>query len=224
MPRLLYIEASPRKARSGSSAIAQAFLQAYREANSGLFVDQIDLWGKALPEFDQGMLEAKYAVMSGQSFTAAQKSSWASIEQMTDRFKAADLLLISTPMWNFGLPYKLKHYLDLIMQPGLTFGFDPARGYFGLVTNKTAVCVYSSAGDYPTGSPAEQIDFQRRYLRFALTHMGISNQHELNLAPTATEAQSLESLKAKLMQNAVELANSLFCLGKSGDTNLSESA
>jgi FMN-dependent NADH-azoreductase len=209
MPRLLYIEASPRKARSGSSQVAQHFLESFREAQSGLFVDHVDLWNKPLPEFDQHMLDAKYAVMGGQAFTAAQKQAWASIEQMTDRFKAADLILISTPMWNFGLPYKLKHYLDLIMQPGLTFGYEPARGYFGLVNNKKAVCVYSSAGDYAAGSPAEQLDFQRRYLRFALQHMGIAERHELVLAPTATNADAVQAHKAQLMDRAAQLAITL---------------
>jgi FMN-dependent NADH-azoreductase len=205
MPRLLYIEASPRKARSASSEIAQHFLESYRESQSGLFVDHLDLWAKPLPEFDQHMLDAKYAVLGGQAFTAAQKLAWANIEQMTDRFKAADVLLISTPMWNFSLPYKLKHYLDLIMQPGLTFGFEAQRGHFGLLTDKKAVCVYSSAGEYSTGTPSEQMDFQRRYLRFALQHMGVTDQRELILAPTAGDGHALQAQKNQLMTAASQL-------------------
>ena len=35
-------------------------------------------------------------------------------------------------MWNFGIPYKLKHLIDVVTQPGLTFGVDPAtHSYFG---------------------------------------------------------------------------------------------
>jgi FMN-dependent NADH-azoreductase len=55
MPRLLFIESSPRKARSASSDIAQAFIAAYREAQNNVFVDQLDLWAKPLPEFDQAL-------------------------------------------------------------------------------------------------------------------------------------------------------------------------
>ena len=106
MPRLLYIESSPRKARSASTEVAAAFIEAYRNENSGAFVDMLDLWAKPLPELDQAALDARYAVLSSGSFTAPQKAAWANIEQMTDRFKAADLIVLSVPMWNFSIPYK----------------------------------------------------------------------------------------------------------------------
>ena len=41
-------------------------------------------------------------------------------------------------MWNFGVPYKLKHYLDVLTMPGTLFGFDPATGYIGLLKDKRA--------------------------------------------------------------------------------------
>ena len=46
---------------------------------------------------------------------------------MASRLAQADRVLISTPMWNFGIPYKLKQWFDLIVQPGITFRFDPAK-------------------------------------------------------------------------------------------------
>ena len=184
MPRLLYIESSPRKARSASSVVAAAFIEAYRNEHSGAFFDVLDLWAKPLPEFDQAALDAKYAVMGGTSFNAPQKAAWATIEQMTDRLKAADLIVFSVPMWNFGIPYKLKHYLDLVMQPGLTFGFEAARGYFGLMTDKKALTIYSSGGEYLAGTPGELVDFQSRYLNFALKFLGITDLHEIRVAPT----------------------------------------
>jgi FMN-dependent NADH-azoreductase len=206
MPRLLYIESSPRKTRSASTEVAQAFLSSYREALPNAFVDTLDLWAKPLPEFDQSMLDAKYAVMGGHAFSAPQKAAWAALEQMVDRIKAADVLLFSVPMWNFGLPYKLKHYLDLVMQPGLSFGFEPARGYFGLLLEKQAVTIYASGGDYAPGTPAEQMDFQRRYLHFALNFLGVSIQHEIRVAPT--QAGGPEA-SAKARATAIERARAV---------------
>jgi FMN-dependent NADH-azoreductase len=183
MARLLYIECSPRKARSASTEVAQAFVAAYREAHASTFVDTLDLWAKPLPEFDQAALDAKYAVMAGQSFTAPQKAAWGVIEQMADRLKAADLVVFSVPMWNFGIPYKLKHYLDLVMQPGLTFGFEPGRGYFGLMSEKKALCIYASGGDYAPGTAAAAFDHQSTYLNFALGFLGIQVT-DVRVAPT----------------------------------------
>jgi FMN-dependent NADH-azoreductase len=44
-------------------------------------------------------------------------------------------------MWNFGVPYVLKHYIDVITQPGLTFSFNPATGFSGLVTGRPATVI-----------------------------------------------------------------------------------
>ena len=210
MPRLLYIESSPRKARSASSVVAAAFIEAYREQNSGAFVDVLDLWAKPLPEFDQAALDAKYAVMGGTSFSAPQKAAWAMIEQMTDRLKAADLIVFSVPMWNFGIPYKLKHYLDLVMQPGLTFGFEAARGYFGLMTDKKALTIYASGGEYLAGTPGELVDFQSRYLNFALKFLGISDLHEIRVAPTMAQGPDAANVaRAQACAAATRLAASI---------------
>ena len=71
---------------------------------------------------------------------------------MIERFKSADWYLFSLPMWNFGVPYVLKHLIDVIVQPGLTFSFSPTEGYKGLVTGKKAVAVYARGGAYGSGS------------------------------------------------------------------------
>ncbi len=210
MPRLLYIESSPRKARSASSAVAAAFIEAYRNEHSGAFVDVLDLWAKPLPEFDQAALDAKYAVMGGTSFSAPQKAAWATIEQMTDRLKAADVIVFSVPMWNFGIPYKLKHYLDLVMQPGLTFGFEAARGYFGLMTDKKALTIYASGGEYLAGTPGELVDFQSRYLNFALKFLGISDLHEIRVAPTMAQGpDAANAARAQACAAVTRLAASI---------------
>ena len=46
-------------------------------------------------------------------------------------------------MWNGGVPYRLKLSIDIITQPGLLFGFDPAEGYFADGSRVVALGVYS---------------------------------------------------------------------------------
>jgi len=183
MARILYVESSPRKQRSASIEIAQHFLDAAAGEQSGHFVDKLDLWAKPLPEFDQATIDARYAIMQSQPVSAPQKTAWGVIEQLCDRFKAADKYVFSVPMWNFSVPYKLKHYLDLLIQPGLTFAHSAERGYFGLLADKKALLVLSSGGEYAKGSAAEAFDFQSRYLKLALNFMGVSDIHEIRVAP-----------------------------------------
>ena len=100
----------------------------FRQARPTWDIDVMDLWRETLPEFDGDALEAKYARQSGREFSDAQRDAFAVLERMAMRFALADRVLISTPMWNFGIPYKLKQWFDLIVQPGLTFRFDPGPG------------------------------------------------------------------------------------------------
>jgi FMN-dependent NADH-azoreductase len=86
-------------------------------------------------------------------------------------------------MWNFGIPYKLKHYIDLLVQPGLTFSFSPAEGYKGLVTGP-AVVVYARGGAYGPGTGAEAYDLQSGYMKQILGFIGITDVKEVFVEPT----------------------------------------
>ncbi|MDA8744423.1 NAD(P)H-dependent oxidoreductase, partial [Rubripirellula amarantea] len=125
MAKLLYIESSPRKSRSKSIAAAQTFLDTYQSNNPDDEIVTIDLWTKRMPDFDGYTIDAKYQVLHGQGFDDDQAKAWQSVVDVCDEFKSGDKFLISVPMWNFSVPYKLKHYIDVIAQPGQTFSFDP---------------------------------------------------------------------------------------------------
>ncbi len=73
MAHLLYIEASPRKARSKSISVARAFLEKYQTVNPHHRITTIDLWQKKLPEFDNFTIDAKYQVMHGQDLHRTSK-------------------------------------------------------------------------------------------------------------------------------------------------------
>ena len=77
----------------------------------------MNLWKDYLPEFEGYILEAKYSRLGGRAFTDSQRDAFAVAERIAVRFSLADRVLISTPMWNFGIPYKLKQWIDVITQP-----------------------------------------------------------------------------------------------------------
>jgi FMN-dependent NADH-azoreductase len=101
----------------------------------------------------------------GLANTPEQHAAWGAVEALATEFKSANKILISVPMWNFGVPYVLKHYIDVITQPGLTFSFNPATGFAGLVTGRPATVIQSSSGTYLPGSGAEGYDFLTGYLK-----------------------------------------------------------
>ena len=136
MAKVLYIQASPRGERSYSTAAAEAFLASYREANPKDEIVTINLFTKELPPFDGNALQAKYNIMHGEEHSEQDRAAWRAVEAIIEEFKAADKYVLSIPMWNFGIPYALKHYIDLIVQPGYTFRFDPET--FGKIVGKAS--------------------------------------------------------------------------------------
>jgi FMN-dependent NADH-azoreductase len=202
MAKILHIVASPRGERSGSLTVAHRFLAAYRAAHPDDTVETLDLWEADLPPFDGPTIDAKYAVMHGAGHTPEQHAAWTKVAALADRFKEADKFVFSLPMWNFGIPYRLKHYIDLLVQPGLTFSFSPETGYKGLVTGKPAVIVYARGGAYGPGTGAEGYDQQSGYLRQVLGFIGITDLREVFVEPTLSE-------KDKALATATERAEEL---------------
>ncbi len=206
MAKLLYVEASPRKERSASIEAARAFLEEYRRTHPGDPVDMLDLWATTLPEFDGEVIDAKYAILHGQEPTPSQKAAWKAVEAVIDRFKGADKYLFSIPMWNFGIPYKLKHYIDVLVQPTYTFSFSPKEGYKGLVTGKKAAVVYARGGAYPAGSGGEALDLQKRYMEQFLGFIGFTDITPIVVEPTLAKPESVERTKAEAAGKARSVA------------------
>ena len=208
MAKLLYIEASPRKERSKSIKVASALLEAYQANNPDDEIETLDLWNKELPEFDGYTIDAKYQVMHGAGFDANQEAAWNRIVELCDEFKAADKYVFSVPMWNFSLPYKLKHYFDVIAQPGQTFSFSPDTGYSGLVTGKPAANVLARGGAYGNDDP-NGLDFQRGYLKLLQGFIGFETIHEIVIEPTAAAPEDVAKAEAVALEQAKEIGAKL---------------
>lgn len=195
MAKLLYIESSPRKDRSTSIAAAKEFLDAYRKVHANDEVDTWDLWSTPLPEFDGDTIDAKYQILHGLDHTEEQAAAWKAVTGIFDRFNSADRYLLSLPMWNFGIPYKLKHFIDVITQPGLAFSFSPETGYSGLVTGKPIVVVYARGGEYTSNDQMKALDFQKPYIELLLGFIGFTDIRSIVAEPTLGDAEHVAQMK-----------------------------
>jgi len=199
MTKLLYIKASPRGAESKSIAVADAYLRALHALKPSLVVDTIDLWRENLPKFDGDKVAAKMSVMTGQHHDGRQKTAWDEVTAVAERFATADIYLFAIPMWNGGIPYPLKHYIDVVHQPGILFGLEPSSGYFGLLKNKKAVLAYTSGAFGPAmPSPAYGIDNQSTYMRAWLNQAGVADIEEIRFQPTLLNPDPDASFKSAL--------------------------
>ena len=202
MKTLLYIKASPRTDRSHSHKTALEFLAAYQQKNPQDKIITIDLFKEPLPEFDNFAAESKYAIMHGKEKTAEQIQKWVQVEKVIAQFKSADKYLVSTPMWNFGIPYKLKHYLDIIIQPSYTFTVTES-GYKGLAGGKPLCAIYARGSSYDENSP---MDFQKKYLDFIFGFIGFTDIKTILCQPTLADEKTTSSAQAKALSQAKTLA------------------
>jgi len=188
--RLLHISASPRGGTSESLALAGTFLESFADVHPEIEIETFDLWDGSLPEFGPAAAAAKMAVFAGQQPEGEGERAWQQARATFDRFNAADRYLFSVPMWNAGVPYILKQFIDVVSQPGMVFGFDPNSGYTGLLQNKKAAVIYTSAV-YGVGRPASfGSDFQQPYLRDWLRWSGIEDITEVAFRPNLATADA----------------------------------
>jgi FMN-dependent NADH-azoreductase len=172
--RLLNIESSPRGSKSASIAVTNAFLEAYRQTRSGVFVDTLNVWEENLPDFDQEAIGAKYKGVNKEPMNHAESAVWDKIQELAGRFQQADRIVLGVPMWNFAYPYKLKQLIDLVCQRRMLFTYD-GRVYGPLLKTPRAFVVYARGGTYAENSPtpASRFDHQKGYIDFWLKFIGV---------------------------------------------------
>lgn len=199
--RLLHIEASPRGARSRSAMVARRLL----ERLEGYEMERLALFEVDLPPFGGAAIEGRYALIAGEAVEPEAVAAWARIEQMVSYLMGFDLWLISVPMWNFGIPYRLKQYIDLVTQPGLTFAVGDDGAVNGRAAGRRVVLIASGALDTAPASPLAALDHQVAYLRDWLGFIGVDDVATIRIQPTYGPDEAV----ATVMQAAYAEADTL---------------
>lgn len=162
MSRLLLVSCTPKGPLSRTRRLLDAWLARRRAGEPGLTVNEIDLVHTQLPLVDGPVALAKGSVAAGSHLTPMQQRAWQAITPWATEFLAADEVVLAAPMWNFGLPYPVKHYLDVVVQPGLLFHYT-AQGPHGRCGGKPLTLVTTRGSDY---ADLPQANFQTGYLRW----------------------------------------------------------
>ena len=131
------------------------------------------------------------AIRAGIVETEAAREALELSDALIAELKAADLIVIGAPMYNFGMPSTLKAWFDHVLRARITFQYSEA-GPEGLLKGKKAIVVEARAGLYSEG-PAASMDSQEPHIRTLLGFMGIDDvtfvrAEKLAFGPEAAEA------------------------------------
>lgn len=117
--------------------------------------------------------ETTPAIRGAEAETEAARDAIALSDELIAELKAADLVVIGAPMYNFGIASTLKAWFDHVLRAGITFRYSEA-GPEGLLKGKKTIVIESRAGLYSSG-PSAPMDSQEPHLRTLLGFMGLDD-------------------------------------------------
>jgi FMN-dependent NADH-azoreductase len=204
--KLLHIIATPREDESRTLRVTESFLGVFRGTHPDWVIEELDLFKEPLPSLTAKRVDGKYVLLAGKDLHGELKDAWGEIITHIERFMSADAYLISTPMWNFSIPYALKHYIDIIVQPKYLFRYTES-GVEGLAKNKRMAVIASRGGDY-ISPETRGADFQEPYLRFIFGFVGITDITFIVAQPMDMGMELQENKIREAQENARRLARS----------------
>ena len=201
--RVLSIVTSPRKEKSASTAIVNAFLSEYRAHAGNVTVDTLDIWQEQLPEFDAEAISAKYKGVSGELMTPVETATWEKIRELASRFRRTDRIVLGVPMWNFSVPYKLKQLIDLSCQRNMLFTFDGEFYGPSLSIDKAFVAYVRGQSDEAAFKTVSSPGFEylSGYVEFWLQFIGVRSVVSLAVEHT-WDGRAVDMIEAGKRQAA----------------------
>ena len=146
---LLRVDASARSTRSVTRELGDRFVEEWRSCRPGDRVIVRDVGTAPPPAVSEEWIAAAFA----EERTDQQRQALALSDELIDEVEQADLIVLATPMYNYGMPAALKAWFDQVIRIGRTFSFDLARGDHPLeptLSGKELV-VLSSVGEFGFG-------------------------------------------------------------------------
>lgn len=180
MTNVLRVDASMRRDGSRSRAFADrlmARMQAEREHSSVVRRDLAD----GVPFVNEAWIAANFTDPAER--TPEQRAVLAQSDALLEELKAADELLLATPIYNFGVPAALKAWIDMVARARESFRYTPT-GPEGLLVDKRAFVLVTSGGTEAESS----IDFATPYLRHVLGFVGITDVTVIGSAQKGQDA------------------------------------
>lgn len=209
MKNLLHIAASPRIERSHSRRLAREFIAEVLNRHPNSRLTEFNVGAVEQTRFGAAGASAKFKKNYGQELNQEERGEWENARACFEQWKAADLLVVSTPMWNFSMPYHLKQWIDHVMQPGWSFGFDPAKGYMPLLAGKKAVFICACGGVFSTPE-AQSADFLRPYLKLWAGFHGLDFRI-VSIEGTNAGGEAMEPSESAARKTLAEIVQSDFC-------------
>ena len=180
--QILRIDASASVNTSNSKKLGDELIDRLIALHPGAIVQQRDL-NQEIGFIDQNWVTANFTPVDQRSEIQQQRLAFS--DQLIAEIRQSDHIVLTTPMYNFGIPATLKAWIDLISRAGVTFRYT-ADGPVGLIKGKRVDIVITTGG-VPLQSP---VDFVSDYLKQVFRFIGIEDINVIGADQMNVDADS----------------------------------
>lgn len=180
--QILRLDASANLAESDSQKLGDHLIRQLKQANPGMQTRNRNL-NQDMSFIDSNWIAANFTAKEERNDDQSAHLEFS--DQLIAELNWADHVVLTTPMYNFGVPATLKAWIDLVCRVGITFRYG-ANGPEGLLKGKRVDIVITTGGA-PLGSP---VDFVSGYLRQVFAFIGIDDVNIIGADQMNVNAQA----------------------------------
>ena len=179
MTTLLHIDASARSDRSLSRKLSRAFVEAWLERDGTTQIIARDVGHNPPPFVTEAWIAAVFT--PEEHLTPEKREEIRLSDELIDELDRADVIVIGTPMYNYGMPAALKSWFDKVIRIGKTFTFDLARGDYPLepIMSGKKLVILSSRGEFGfgPGGVRETMNHLDTHIQTCAHYLGVDETH-----------------------------------------------
>lgn len=172
---VLHVCANPKPTEeSVSKQLAAAFFGKLIELRPDVELVNTDLYDEKPPFYSYELYKRAWYPVFDETYepSKAEEMAMNYASKQAEAFNAADVLVLTMPMWNYGVPAIMKAWIDQILCPGLAFNMSKEDGMQALHKIKSIVLLVASGGVYKED---DERDALTRQVRHAFSFIGIED-------------------------------------------------
>lgn len=186
MTTILRIDASARGERSLSRRLSSMFVNEWLQVRPNDNVIERDVGRFSPPAVSEDWIAGVFTGIDDRSDN--QKELLSLSDELISEIDQADIIVIGTPMYNYGMPSSLKAWFDQVIRINKTFSFDLDRGDYPLrpiMSGKTLV-ILTSSGEFgfTNGGEREHMNHLVPHIKTCAFYLGVSgdeNMHHIGI-------------------------------------------
>ncbi|WP_160136484.1 FMN-dependent NADH-azoreductase [Chryseobacterium sp. c4a] len=182
MKMILHITSSARGNDSYSRQLGKEIINTLKIKDPSIRIKTWDLVEEHPPLFTNTMIQGFYMSPEDPAYHSFEDLKYA--KNLVGRINEADIIVISTPTYNFSISAHLKAWIDQLVRVGITYRFDQTGNRVGLITNKKVYLAVASGGKKV--SDHQQNDYISDYIKDVLkAYVGITDVVTYRIEGTA---------------------------------------